>query len=136
METEIQIKKNCDNCIKKSACKFLHTYKETVKSNLFYEMFEYLEWNNLEEIFKDNAQKCKHYHQSFPNGKLELAKVGYDVFSLGIRRLVGDNHKSTTVSNNIEKLKIDTRNGETIDPKIIEDTFTVKIVNKIEDGKL
>jgi hypothetical protein len=67
----LEIVKNCQNCIKRDACKYLEDYKALVTTNKFYGMFEYLEWNNLTEIFEANARSYKCYSPQFPNGKLD-----------------------------------------------------------------
>lgn len=50
---------NCKNCIRFQTCKFVEINKEF--TNKMYPMFEYLEWNNLEELFYQNASSCKFF---------------------------------------------------------------------------
>ncbi len=50
---------NCKNCIRFQTCKFVEKNKEFAKQ--MYPMFEYSEWNNLEEVFFKNAGSCKFF---------------------------------------------------------------------------
>jgi hypothetical protein len=50
---------NCKNCMRFQTCKFVEKNKEFAKQ--MYPMFEYLEWNNLEEVFFKNAGSCKFF---------------------------------------------------------------------------
>lgn len=50
---------NCKNCVRFPSCKFVEKNKEFAKQ--MYGIFEHLEWNNLEQIFYDNANKCKFF---------------------------------------------------------------------------
>ena len=50
---------NCKNCIRFQTCKFIDKNKEFAKQ--MYSMFEYDEWNNLEELFYKNAGSCKFF---------------------------------------------------------------------------
>jgi hypothetical protein len=43
-------------------CKFVEANKEFAKK--MYGMFEYAEWNNIEELFCSNATHCKYYTQN------------------------------------------------------------------------
>lgn len=79
---EIYIPVNCDNCVHARTCKFLERYNEMANSNFMFGMFEYLEWNNLEMIFKSNAGKCKHYQSVFIDGKISMDKKGAHVSNL------------------------------------------------------
>jgi hypothetical protein len=124
---KLEIKKNCDNCIKQSACKYLDAYNEFVKSKTFSSLFEYEEWNNLESLFKENANRCSHYHPTFENGPLELQKVGYQIFSKAVSMYVGTNLRSTSCTNEPNKYIISTKNGSKITVKEIEELFTVEI---------
>jgi hypothetical protein len=100
---KLEIKKNCDNCIKQSACKYLDAYNEFVKSKTFSSLFEYEEWNNLESLFKENANQCSHYCPIFKIGPLELQKVGYQIFSKAVSMYVGTNLRSTSCTNEPNK---------------------------------
>ena len=51
--------KNCKNCMRFQTCKFVDKNKEFVKQ--MYPMFEHAEWNNLEEVFHNNAGSCKFF---------------------------------------------------------------------------
>jgi hypothetical protein len=124
---KLEIKKSCDNCIKQSACKYLHAYNEFVRSKTFSSLFEYEEWNNLESLFKENANRCSHYHPVFENGQLELQKVGYEIFSKAVSLHVGDNLRSTSCTNEPGKYIISTKNGSRVTVKDIEELFTVEI---------
>jgi len=50
---------NCKNCVRFKTCKFVEKNKEFVKQ--MYPMFEYLEWNNLDELFYKNAGSCQFF---------------------------------------------------------------------------
>lgn len=124
----IEIKKNCDNCVKKEVCKFFHAYKELVTNNMFYSMFEYAEWNNLEKLFKDNAAKCKHYYPLSEEGKLELAKVDNGIFYLAVKAYVGSNLESVSPNRDIKKYIITTKDKTIITAEEIENAFTIKFI--------
>jgi hypothetical protein len=53
---------NCQNCTRMPVCKFVEANKEFAKK--MYGMFEYAEWNNIEELFCSNATHCKYYTQN------------------------------------------------------------------------
>lgn len=50
---------NCKTCISFKTCKFVEKNSEFTKK--MYPMFEYLEYNNLEELFFQNAGSCKYF---------------------------------------------------------------------------
>ena len=127
-EKIIKVKKNCDNCISKSSCKFLDLYVELVRSNKFYSMFEYAEWNNLENLFKDNARKCAHYHCTFSDGKLELEKVGFNIFYKAIQDYLGSNLASTTNTNKTKEMTIKTKDNSIVTAEEIQELYTVELV--------
>jgi hypothetical protein len=138
MET-LEIKKNCENCSKISVCKFVEKYKETVNSNLMYEMFAYPEHNNLMSIFKDNASYCIHYSQKIPDGVLNFKLHGTEIFGQAIRKYA-DKHfvekvASISYGSKVEDIKIHYMKGNgyvqlDVDPIEIEKSFEVKYVNK------
>ena len=139
MET-IEIIKNCENCNKFKVCKFVEKYEETVKSNLFYQMFAYAEHNNLMSIFKDNATYCIHYGQKIPDGFLNYKIHGSDIFSRAIRKYCEERWPDKRVSSisfgsKVEDIKIHYMkdNGYVqleVDLSEIEKIYEVKYVNK------
>lgn len=50
---------NCKECVMFNTCKFVEKQREMSKN--MYSMFEYAEWNNLDELFYSNAGICKHF---------------------------------------------------------------------------
>lgn len=52
--------KSCDICAHKSTCKFYSKAKDLFNSNEFYEMTEYLEWNNNLKAWSEN-KSCQYY---------------------------------------------------------------------------
>lgn len=52
--------KSCEICAHKDVCKFYSKAKELFQSNEFYEMTEYLEWNNNLLAWSDNKD-CQYY---------------------------------------------------------------------------
>jgi hypothetical protein len=127
----LEVLKNCDNCIKKDACKYLEDYNALVTSDKFYGMFEYLEWNNLERIFKGNALSYKCYHPAFPNGKIEDKIHPASVIIQAFRKELG-NEVSSWMSEPkdgiIEYHERQTNNKKQIAVSDLD--WEVKIVNK------
>ena len=83
-------------------------------------MFEHLEWNNLETIFKENAKNCKHYYPTFSNGKLELSKVGYKIFEKVLNQHLGSNLKNYSSLNKAKEFVTQTKDGQQITSEEIE----------------
>lgn len=54
-----KIEINCKNCIRFKTCKFVEQNKEYTKQ--MYDMFKYAEWNNLNNLFYNNASKCQYF---------------------------------------------------------------------------
>lgn len=116
---------NCDNCIRRPACKFLEKYNEVAKSNFMYGMFEYLEWNNLEKIFKSNASSCKHYESSFINGKISFSLVEGVSIMQAINLAFPQNVHSYSSTNPKEKFFVTLRSGERLEYADIESLITI-----------
>ena len=125
----IEIKKNCENCIKKDACKFLSKYNELVRSNEFYSMFEYLEWNNLERIFKDNAVKYKCYSPAYSNGTLNIDVHPESVFEIAFKRHLNNKWEKYQYCN--KKYDILDIEGNPVTVEMIIEKYEVKIVNEL-----
>lgn len=70
------IKKDCKRCSHLKVCKFHSKMSELCKSNEFFGMNEYLEWNNSLEAFEQHA-RCGSYNVKF-NTKKDTS-VGLDV---------------------------------------------------------
>lgn len=50
---------NCNFCIKKDVCKFVEKMDKFAEG--MNDMFEYPEWNKLDEVLKTNNKSCKHF---------------------------------------------------------------------------
>ena len=50
---------NCKECVRFETCKFVEENEDFSKK--MYGMFEYLESNNLKDIFYKNANRCKYF---------------------------------------------------------------------------
>ena len=50
---------NCNVCLKKDVCKFVEKMENFAKE--MYDMFEYPEWNKLDETLKTSKKTCKFY---------------------------------------------------------------------------
>lgn len=50
---------NCNVCLKKDVCKFVEKMENF--ANEMYGMFEYPEWNKLDETIKTSKKNCKFY---------------------------------------------------------------------------
>jgi hypothetical protein len=124
---KLEIKKSCGNCIKQSACKYLDAYTGFTESKVFSSLFEYEEWNNLVVLFKENANRCSHYHPVFENGPLKLQKVGYEIFSKAVCLHVGNNLVSTSCTNEPGDYIIATKTGSRVTVQEIEALFTIEI---------
>jgi hypothetical protein len=61
----VETKKDCQTCISLKACKFHAKMRELCQSNEFYEMTEYLEWNNSLRAFDLHAS-CQFYRYKYP----------------------------------------------------------------------
>lgn len=59
---EVVVFKDCKLCKKISVCKFHSQMKKLCNSNEFYEMQQYLEWNNSLEAFERYAS-CRFYEK-------------------------------------------------------------------------
>lgn len=68
-EGNLKATKSCEICAHKSSCKFYAKTKELFKSNEFYEMTEYLEWNNNLEAWSEN-KSCQYYYPFLFDKKL------------------------------------------------------------------
>ena len=60
----IRNKKDCKTCISIKSCKFHAKMSELCRSNEFYQMTEYLEWNNSLAAFELHAS-CQFYHYRY-----------------------------------------------------------------------
>ena len=56
----ISIKKDCKRCLMQKTCKYHAKMKALCQSNEFYEMTEYLEWNNSLGAFEEHSS-CQYY---------------------------------------------------------------------------
>jgi hypothetical protein len=66
---------NCKNCTKFQTCKFVEKNSEFARQ--MYSMFEYPEWNNLDEIFYKNASSCKFYIDNNKNDLNDVIHAGH-----------------------------------------------------------
>lgn len=123
----LEIKRDCDNCIKNDVCKFLSDYNALVRSNKFYEMFEYLEWNNLERIFKANANAYKCYRQSFANGKINSTYPEDVIQEVFVHKFNGE-LSSWSYDNKTGDFKFQTKLGEKKVININDIDIDVKVV--------
>lgn len=62
------VKKDCKYCLHIKVCKFHSKMSELCKSNEFFGMNEYLEWNNSLEAFEQHA-RCGNYRVKFSTKK-------------------------------------------------------------------
>jgi hypothetical protein len=122
---EVYVPINCNNCLRKPACIFLERYNEMAKSNFMYGMFEYLEWNNLEKIFKENARHCKYYRTSFIGGRVSFDLVEGESIMQVLRLSFPDNMHSYGSTHPKDRFKLTLRSGEIIDAEFIESNITV-----------
>lgn len=60
----IKLKKDCVRCDKIKVCKFHAKMSELCKSNEFYSMTEYLEWNNSLKAFEQHSS-CQYFKNNF-----------------------------------------------------------------------
>lgn len=60
-EGKLKSSKSCQLCVHKDTCRFHAKTKELFKSNEFYEMTEYLEWNNNLQAWEENSS-CQFYN--------------------------------------------------------------------------
>lgn len=99
----VVVKKDCNRCIHLKVCKFHSKMKELCKSKEFYDMNEYLEWNNSLEVFELYA-KCGNYRVKF-NTKKD-SPVGLDVEHDILERIAYIEFKAK-FSNNISSYFVD-----------------------------
>lgn len=66
---------NCKQCIRFATCKFVEENDNFAKTNKMYSMFEYLESNNLKEIFYRNASSCKFFIDDEINADVVKEKI-------------------------------------------------------------
>ena len=62
------VKKDCKYCLHIKVCKFHSKMSELCRSNEFYMMTEYAEWNNSLEAFEQHAS-CGHYKVKYNAAK-------------------------------------------------------------------
>lgn len=90
---EIEIKKDCRNCLSFKSCKFVQAQNDLNKTNLMYSMFEYAEWNHLDANFYTYAgQKCKHYLRPFKDGVLDVDNTSEKIISDSVDAYMKENH--------------------------------------------
>jgi hypothetical protein len=113
---------NCKTCSRFPVCKFVDANRELAKTNKMFGMFEYLEWNNLEELFYSNAGKCKYYVHESQNTDTLMSRIngafyGFDWLKKYLTKKEGDNtfsfenkipHALNAIDKYIEALKIKT----------------------------
>jgi hypothetical protein len=73
-------KANCKICSKFNTCKFVEKNREFSKQ--MYPMFEYSEWNNLDELFYKNAGSCKYFINDELNLEDYLDKISKAEYQL------------------------------------------------------
>lgn len=60
----IKVQKDCQTCEHIKVCKFHSKARELFKSNEFYEMTEYLEWNNNLKVFELHSS-CRFFELNY-----------------------------------------------------------------------
>lgn len=63
-DNKISLFKDCKSCRHIKVCKFHSKMSELCKSNEFYQMQEYLEWNNTLEAFEKHSS-CQFFERKF-----------------------------------------------------------------------
>lgn len=119
------IKKDCKRCSHLKVCKFHSKMSELCKSNEFFGMNEYLEWNNSLEAFEQHA-RCGNYKVNF-NTKRETS-VGLDVEQdilqklayIEMKRLYPNDITSYNVTPKTDSCYCDIKGGEKKEFKLSE----------------
>ena len=91
----IQLKKDCNKCIHFKVCKFHAEAKKLFKSDMFYTMTKYLEWNNNLRVFELESS-CQFFELEYSipdDGSLTL-DIDEDI----IREIVRHNLPANTTS--------------------------------------
>lgn len=70
----LKAKKSCELCTHVSTCKYYSKAEALFKSNEFYEMTEYLEWNNNLKAWAENSS-CQFYTPFLFNKELFIAET-------------------------------------------------------------
>ena len=73
----VLVKKDCATCTHKPVCSFHKKMSELCKSNEFYAMNEYLEWNNSLQAFEKYAS-CQFYSYKYKAPKGEAVTIEAD----------------------------------------------------------
>lgn len=66
---DVIIEKNCKFCLHGKVCLYREEHRKMAQSNTMYGMFEYLEWNNLQNKFESDI-KCQYYLCEIPKGEV------------------------------------------------------------------
>jgi hypothetical protein len=113
----IKLHKDCKFCAKIKVCKFHSKMSDLCKSNEFFSMNEYLEWNNSLEAFELHA-RCRYYELNF---KID----DDDNVDLNVDRVIIDQ----IISREFWNLKNNDKNANSYSTDIKNDTVTVNYSN-------
>jgi len=87
-------------------------------------MFRYVEWNNLLDIFENNASHCQYYKSSFPAGQLTINHP-IDIIIEAFRVEVNKNWKKFEYGDKPESIVVIDKDDKVIELQYILDNYEI-----------
>lgn len=70
---QVIVHKNCGVCSHYNVCKYRQASYDMAKTNFMYSMFEYAEWNHIQDAFEEHGMKnCQYYKCDYPIGPVTI----------------------------------------------------------------
>ncbi len=124
-ENIVKLQKDCNFCQHKKVCKYHSKMSDLCKTNEFYGMTEYLEWNNSLAAFEKYAS-CQYYKLKFIIPEDNSLHLGVDIKIIEeIISLEKPENTTSWTRSDISKNKV-TYNIKDSDPIIFEITDLLK----------
>ncbi len=81
-DKQVKVSKDCQTCSHLNICKFHKKMSDLCKSNEFYEMTKYLEWNNSLRVFELHAS-CQYFKLNYdiPEDRSLNLKINVDIIN-------------------------------------------------------
>ena len=130
-DNTVKVKKDCKTCSHINVCKFYSKMRALCRSDEFFEMNEYLEWNNSLEAFELNAS-CRYFKLNYviPSDNSLDFSIDKNIIEEVIRLEQPKNVTQYTTSIKDNNVSFSIRNEENVNVKITDLLIKYKFSSK------